>query len=317
MIAALSSVGSVRAGPATRRCRLGDTCELRRPRAASGGVCDYTAAVPICIDANADTDGDGIPNALDHCPDGPGGMYDEDGDGIGDECDKCPIAKPPCGSRSRWRRRRQPVRSGSRYGRRQDPAVRRLQRRDARLAVDGRCHGRARGRSKAASSSCACRRRPTQAYLDDAVIPEPNLAVADLVSRRQASRPASTDAQRVDARGAITRPAGVPSSSAASSSPMSAPSGEVVDLETDQATVSTSHRSCRVRLRSPLSQRRVRLGQHGRMRRDRRQHAARGGAECDHAGCARHRSARRARAVTARFQWVLVIGRSNTLPPPP
>jgi hypothetical protein len=49
----------------------------------------------ICIDRNADTDGDGIPNYLDHCPDSPGGLYDEDNDGIGDDCDKCPIAPPP------------------------------------------------------------------------------------------------------------------------------------------------------------------------------------------------------------------------------
>src|ERR1700690_2834112 len=73
---------------------LGETCDLKT-KCASGGVCDYTLAAPICIDANADTDGDGLINAIDHCPDGPGGMYDEDGDGIGDDCDKCPIAKPP------------------------------------------------------------------------------------------------------------------------------------------------------------------------------------------------------------------------------
>ena len=63
---------------------------------ATGGVCDFTApGGNICIDANADTDGDGLINAVDHCPNVPGGKYDEDGDGIGDDCDKCPIAPPP------------------------------------------------------------------------------------------------------------------------------------------------------------------------------------------------------------------------------
>jgi hypothetical protein len=51
--------------------------------------------MPTCIDANADPDGDGIPNSMDHCPNAPGGLYDEDHDGIGDDCDRCPIAPPP------------------------------------------------------------------------------------------------------------------------------------------------------------------------------------------------------------------------------
>jgi hypothetical protein len=73
---------------------LGDACSLAIP-CGTGGVCDYTIPKPVCIDAAADPDGDGIPNAMDHCPNAPGGLYDEDGDGIGDDCDPCPIAKPP------------------------------------------------------------------------------------------------------------------------------------------------------------------------------------------------------------------------------
>jgi hypothetical protein len=73
---------------------LGGPCSLDE-QCAEGGVCDYSAADPICIDAAADPDGDGIPNSMDHCPNGPGGMYDEDHDGIGDDCDRCPIAPPP------------------------------------------------------------------------------------------------------------------------------------------------------------------------------------------------------------------------------
>jgi hypothetical protein len=72
---------------------LGDPCSLEI-QCGAGGVCDYTIPNPVCIDASADPDGDGIPNAMDHCPNAPGGLYDEDGDGIGDDCDKCPIAKP-------------------------------------------------------------------------------------------------------------------------------------------------------------------------------------------------------------------------------
>ncbi|HEY3801150.1 MAG TPA: hypothetical protein VGL61_01035 [Kofleriaceae bacterium] len=73
---------------------LGDPCS-HSIACDSDGVCDYEAAMPVCIDKTADNDGDGIPNAIDHCPDSPGGLYDEDNDGLGDECDKCPIAPPP------------------------------------------------------------------------------------------------------------------------------------------------------------------------------------------------------------------------------
>jgi hypothetical protein len=77
---------------------LGDACSHALP-CDSDGACDFTAVGgPVCIDKNADNDGDGIPNALDLCPNVAGGVsdtYDEDGDGIGDACDKCPIAPPP------------------------------------------------------------------------------------------------------------------------------------------------------------------------------------------------------------------------------
>ncbi len=73
---------------------LGDACDATTLLCADGGSCDYSSATPTCLDDTADPDGDGIPNKLDHCPTVPGGMYDEDNDGIGDECDRCPIAKP-------------------------------------------------------------------------------------------------------------------------------------------------------------------------------------------------------------------------------
>ncbi len=80
--------------PTTDGPGLGEPCDLQTP-CGTGGVCDYTVDAPVCLDAAADPDGDGIPNAMDHCPNAPGGLYDEDGDGIGDDCDRCPIAKPP------------------------------------------------------------------------------------------------------------------------------------------------------------------------------------------------------------------------------
>lgn len=60
-------------------------------------VCDHTdpSGLPICIAANEDLDGDGILNGQDFCAHVPGGATDEDGDGIGDVCDPCPIAPPP------------------------------------------------------------------------------------------------------------------------------------------------------------------------------------------------------------------------------
>ncbi len=59
-------------------------------------VCDKTDPNgPTCIPANGDLDGDGIPNSKDFCDHVPGGATDEDGDGIGDICDPCPIAPPP------------------------------------------------------------------------------------------------------------------------------------------------------------------------------------------------------------------------------
>ena len=59
-----------------------------------GQICDQTApGGMVCLDANGDVDGDGIPNGKDFCEHMAGGDHDEDGDGIGDECDPCPIAK--------------------------------------------------------------------------------------------------------------------------------------------------------------------------------------------------------------------------------
>ena len=69
-------------------CSLTDECD-------SGQVCDLTAeGGPVCISASGDIDGDGITNDKDFCEHAMGGAADEDQDGIGDDCDKCPIAPP-------------------------------------------------------------------------------------------------------------------------------------------------------------------------------------------------------------------------------
>jgi hypothetical protein len=72
---------------------LGDACSLTDECAE--GVCDFTAPDgPECISATGDLDGDGIPNDKDFCQHAMGGESDEDRDGIGDDCDRCPIAAP-------------------------------------------------------------------------------------------------------------------------------------------------------------------------------------------------------------------------------
>lgn len=75
---------------------IGGECDRDRP-CVDDAVCDFTNpdGPPICVVADGDSDGDGIPNSRDFCLHAPGGEFDEDGDGIGDECDRCPIAPPP------------------------------------------------------------------------------------------------------------------------------------------------------------------------------------------------------------------------------
>lgn len=85
-------LGACSSGPSTEvggPCLANRTCD-------DGQVCDQTDPKgPVCLDANGDLDGDGIPNGKDFCEHLAGGDHDEDLDGIGDECDACPIGKPP------------------------------------------------------------------------------------------------------------------------------------------------------------------------------------------------------------------------------
>jgi hypothetical protein len=57
-----------------------------------GLVCNFQAAMPICLDEDLDEDADGLSNKQDLCPATAGGSnHDEDGDKQGDSCDLCPI----------------------------------------------------------------------------------------------------------------------------------------------------------------------------------------------------------------------------------
>lgn len=75
-------------GPCTRdeACARGEVCNLSAPDAPGMGT---------CIPDDGDIDGDGLRNDRDFCHGQPGGAYDEDLDLLGDDCDRCPIAPPP------------------------------------------------------------------------------------------------------------------------------------------------------------------------------------------------------------------------------
>ena len=95
VVAAFVGAGFVGAcGASLGEPTLGGPCAADQP-CNMGEVCDYTAdGGPICITGDGDIDGDGIPNSKDFCEHQMGGAEDEDRDGIGDICDHCPIAPP-------------------------------------------------------------------------------------------------------------------------------------------------------------------------------------------------------------------------------
>jgi hypothetical protein len=73
----------------------GDRCSLENGCDADQ-ICDMTApGGPVCLAGTGDVDGDGIENSKDFCQHLAGGAHDEDIDGIGDDCDRCPIGLPP------------------------------------------------------------------------------------------------------------------------------------------------------------------------------------------------------------------------------
>ncbi|MEO8846537.1 MAG: hypothetical protein ABI591_19110 [Kofleriaceae bacterium] len=299
-------------GGADDGAALGESCDLKTP-CASGGVCDYTLAAPICIDANADTDGDGLINMIDHCPDGPGGMFDEDQDGIGDDCDKCPIAKPPA----------VPDRDGDDVDSPCDPDPDTAG--DKILLFDG-FNGPGLGSNWTADTASAGAwtveggelvvRLPTQAaqaYLTTTVISDPNVAVQ--TSYRVDSLGTGSPLHSVTTLAKDTRPAGVAEFECGAVKSDTGAGDEVVDLNTDQATVSNPsivpafnsaslYRSAAYASGSTVEC--VVIGDNMQLA------AMQSAITPDALGTVRLS----ARGVTARYQWVLVIGRSNTPPPP-
>ena len=287
---------------------LGEKCDLKT-KCASGGVCDYTLAAPICIDANADTDGDGLINMIDHCPDGPGGMYDEDQDGIGDDCDKCPIAKPPA----------VPDPDGDDVDSPCDPDSDTPG--DKILLFDG-FNGATLGSNWAPDQTSIGAwtieggelvvRLPTQgdqAYLTTQVVPDPNVAVQ--TSYRVDSLATGSPLHSVTTLGIDSRPAGVAQFECGAVKSDTGSQGEVVDLNTDLATVSNPsivpafNSAALYRSAAYASGNTVECVVIG----DNMQLAAmQSTITPDALGTVKLS----ARAVTARFQWVLVVGRSNT-----
>jgi len=185
---------------------LGSVCSHTIP-CGEDGVCDYTAVGgPVCIDKDGDDDNDGIPNSIDHCPNAPGGLYDEDGDGIGDDCDKCPIAPPPA----------VPDPDGDDVDSPCDPDPETPG--DKILFFDG-FQGSALDSMWMASGSATWTPQggelvvdsnvPDEQYLSVVVVPEPNIAV--LTSYRVDELETSATTHQVSTRGLDSSPAGMAS----------------------------------------------------------------------------------------------------------
>ena len=211
---------------------LGDPCDLQTP-CGDGVVCDYTIAAPACIDASADPDGDGIPNSMDHCPNTPGGLYDEDNDGIGDDCDRCPIAKPPA----------VPEPDGDDVDAPCDPDTHTPG--DKILLFDGFGSGTLDPRWTASTPSAwmvqggelvvRLTTQETQDFITTQVAPQPNLAVQ--ASYRVDKVEAASTTHIVSALAIDQRPAGV-SSFECGVVKSDVSTDEIVSLETDQGVVS-------------------------------------------------------------------------------
>src|SRR3569833_3948577 len=236
---------------------------------------------------------------MDHCPTVTGGLYDEDGDGIGDDCDRCPIAKPPA----------VPDQDGDDVvclcvlvllfvvvkillfdvfsGTTLDPRWTAVT--PSAWSVEG------------GALVVRLATQDTQDFISTSVVPEPNLAVQS--SYRVDKVEASSTTHIVSALAIDQRPAGVSSLECGVVKSDDGTAGEVVDLETDQSAVSHA----------------AMIGAFDSARLYRNAMVMTGTtAECvvigDNTSLAAVQSTitLTARAVTARFQWVLVVGRSNT-----
>jgi hypothetical protein len=72
----------------------GETCELDAVAGGDAATADARPpdAIPVDGSPTLDSDGDGVVDAIDNCPQQPNPpQYDEDGDNLGDLCDPCPV----------------------------------------------------------------------------------------------------------------------------------------------------------------------------------------------------------------------------------
>jgi hypothetical protein len=285
---------------------LGEPCDATAMLCAAGGSCDYSSATPTCLDDTADPDGDGIPNKLDHCPTVTGGMYDEDNDGIGDECDRCPIAKPPA----------VPDRDGDDVDSPCDPDPSTPG--DKILLFDGFNGSLDTTRWKpdlagvwTVEGGELVARLPTQAaqsFLAANVVPEPNISVQ--MSYRVDKVEPGSQTHIVSAQMFDIRPAGVAGFDCGVVKSDLGTAGEVVDLETDHGAVSQpamigAFESARLYRSAAYASGAtvgcVVIGDNMALAtiQDSITPASLGSVKIT------------ARAVTARYQWILVVGHGN------
>ncbi len=266
-----------------------------------GAICDMTdPGGPVCISSTGDLDGDGIPNGMDFCEHMPGGMYDEDNDGIGDECDPCPIAPPPA----------TPDPDGDAVDSPCDPDPQTPG--DKIILFDGfhdlaatwKATTPAAWMIEGGEVVATLDTIGSEDYLKMPVQAEPNFAVEASYRVDKLETSASTHVISVSATD--PRPAGVASFECGVAQADSSSSG-VVDLQTNEGTTSTPT------ARGFQTQSLYKVGAY----------ATRGNVGCTVIGDGTPLGATQlsitpdalatvalgARAVTARFQWVLVVGR--------
>ncbi|MBV8758256.1 MAG: hypothetical protein JO257_13300 [Deltaproteobacteria bacterium] len=279
----------------------GGTCSATALNCGAGAICDLTdPAGPTCISATGDIDGDGIPNGKDFCEHQAGGAHDEDNDGIGDECDPCPIAKPPAS----------PDRDGDAVDSPCDPDPDTAG--DEILLFNGfnDALGSAwtpttPGAWTVQGGELVVTNIPTQEYLRTNVAEAPNMAIEASYRIDKLETTATTHLVAVHAHD--PRPAGVASLECGVVHADSG-TGDVVDLETNQNTATTRALGSAFNSASLYQAAAYASGNNVGCTVLGDGHAL-GAVQAPVTADAEPSVALTARAVTARFQWILVVGR--------